>query len=70
MKKCPDCEVPVCDFCKHYDFNGNENGAYTGDGYCNLLKEPKEPHDDCDQFHCEWAEECEEDIKKINKELK
>lgn len=52
MKKCnADCE-PLCDFCIHYDFNGNEDGAYTGDGYCNLHKEQCEPYEDCDEFHC------------------
>lgn len=27
----PSC-IPVCDFCKHYNFNGNELGCYTRDG--------------------------------------
>lgn len=44
-----------CDFCKFYDFNGNEDGAYTGEGYCNKYAERKDPEDVCSEFHCERA---------------
>lgn len=55
MTLCPDCDPfigPVCDFCRHYNFNGNETGAYTGDGFCCLRQKPMEPEGGCDQFHC------------------
>jgi hypothetical protein len=44
----------ICDFCKWYDFNGNERGAYTGDGWCNKFNEPSDPHcgSNCDEFIC------------------
>lgn len=51
---CQDSNSPtgICDFCHYYDFNGDEIGAYTGDGYCNFLKEPSEPYYGCEQFIC------------------
>lgn len=44
----------ICDFCIHYNFNGDEEGSYTGDGYCKLLDIYTDPHDgfDCEHFHC------------------
>lgn len=60
MKGCSEeCEKynAICDFCKYYDFNGNEGGGYTGDGYCNLYKVSKEPFDDCKRFYCKNIEE-------------
>ena len=50
----PNCEEtgPICDFCKHYDFNGDATGAYTGDGFCNLHKRESDPIDACDDFFC------------------
>lgn len=26
--------TPICDYCQHYNFNGDEAGAYTDDGRC------------------------------------
>ena len=43
---------PVCDFCRHYDFNGDGNGAYTGDGRCNLHGEYHDPWFGCEDFIC------------------
>lgn len=43
---------PICDFCKHYGFNANEAGAYTGDGWCRLHQEARDPLDECEDFHC------------------
>ena len=63
MKLCPDCEpeTSCCDFCKHYDFNGLDNGGrhgvlYTGAGFCKLTKEQRDPGDCiCDDFYCGLA---------------
>lgn len=60
MKLCKDCYEPspaVCDFCKHYAFNGNELGEYTGDGFCNLHRQQRDPADGCREFHCSQAED-------------
>ena len=46
-----DC-IPLCDFCKHYNINGDEEGCYTGDGWCTLHDEPAEPYHDCEDFYC------------------
>lgn len=55
MKLCPKCEeiAICCDFCLHFEFNGDQQGRYTGDGYCKLLKIPQDPGNVCDDFHCE-----------------
>jgi hypothetical protein len=42
----------ICDFCVHYDFNGDEDGTYTGDGWCRKLQKSSEPHYGCDEFVC------------------
>ena len=48
----------ICDFCKFYDFNGDEEGAYTGDGHCNKFDVQKDPEDGlgCEEFICFKAE--------------
>jgi hypothetical protein len=46
----------ACDFCKHYSFNGDDQGRYTGDGYCNLNQESSDPGSFCEDFHCFRAE--------------
>jgi hypothetical protein len=43
---------PVCDFCKSYDFNGDEQGRYMDNGFCNLHNEKKDPSDGCQDFVC------------------
>lgn len=48
---CEECPV-ACDFCKHYNFNGDKNGCYTGDGYCNLHSEQIDPGGYCDDYYC------------------
>lgn len=50
-------KIYCCDFCKHYDFRGDENGAYTGDGWCNLHTKQIDPEDECDDFYCFKADE-------------
>ncbi len=54
MERCEDCkDVPVCcDHCKHYEFNGNEKGHYTGDGMCTLHDTNKNPGQVCDDYYC------------------
>jgi hypothetical protein len=55
MIKCEDCTV-ACDFCKHFDFNGDKTiegyRIYTGDGWCRLKKIDTDPGDYCDNYHC------------------
>lgn len=48
---CPEC-IPLCDFCDHYNFNADEKGRYTGNGWCTLRNEPSEPYDYCEDFYC------------------
>ena len=61
MRKCNDKCYPLCDFCKHYQFNGDDlirNGKtfkgaiYTGKGFCTFHHRRQEPQDQCDNFHC------------------
>lgn len=49
-----DC-FPICDFCKYYNFNADDKGRYTGDGYCTKHSKPQDPSDDCNDFHCSEA---------------
>lgn len=52
-KECEE-QGTICDFCEFYDFNGDENGAYTGDGWCNKFNIQKEPFEgyNCEEFVC------------------
>ena len=68
MEKCPTCEADdslaaVCDFCQHYEFNGEDatldgkfyKGAiYVGKGQCEHPEHPRaeEPESGCDDFKC------------------
>lgn len=52
MRRCGDDCYPICDFCTYYDFNGNRQGAYTGDGFCRFHDAPREPWDGCEEFVC------------------
>jgi hypothetical protein len=55
---CPQCDphsFAVCDFCKHYAFNGDEDGHYTGDGWCTLHRRDQDPGGGCERFHCHKA---------------
>ena len=55
MIYCDKCDEhgACCDFCRHYDFNENSDGAYTGEGFCNKYTEHKDPEEVCSSFHCE-----------------
>ena len=44
--------IPLCDFCIRYNFNGDEKGRYTSDGWCILHNKPSEPYDYCEDFYC------------------
>lgn len=54
MEFCEDCDKKhyVCDHCAHYNFNGNKDGAYTGDGWCTLHDTRSDPWDDCSHYTC------------------
>jgi hypothetical protein len=65
MKFCsPDISkcCPICDFCKHYHYNGDDKGVYTGDGFCSILNEPKDPEDSCDDFYCHLIDILDENV--------
>lgn len=48
----------ICDFCRFYAFNGDEEGAYTGEGRCEHPEHPHpaEPYHDCPDFMAETRE--------------
>ena len=50
--KCGDKCPQVCDACLYYAYNGDQEGCYTGDGWCNKFNCPEEPWSDCPFFHC------------------
>jgi len=55
MKKlCPDCDprATCCDHCAFYEFRGDTQGCYTGDGWCRLHKEKRDPGSDCEEYVC------------------
>ncbi len=54
MNLCPNCEPRAlcCDHCAHYQFNGDEQGRYTGDGFCQLHKREEDPGSLCDDYFC------------------
>lgn len=45
----------VCDFCKHYAFNGDD-GVYVDKGCCRLHGLPSDPSDGCEYFYCMRAD--------------
>jgi len=58
-----ECELynGICDFCKHYHYNGAdmiekgklyEGAIYTGDGWCGLHDRWQDPSDNCSNFEC------------------
>ena len=57
---CPDCDTRwpwVCDFCKHYQFNGEDHGGkhgpvYVDKGCCMLHFLRSDPGDGCEYFYC------------------
>jgi hypothetical protein len=51
MKMCSACDRPVCDLCIWYAFNGDDC-VYTGDGFCRINGQPRDPDDGCENFVC------------------
>ena len=60
--KCDGPDTSCCDFCRYYDFNANEDGAYCDRGWCRRNQEPRDPGSLCEDFHCVDAidEACKE----------
>ncbi len=54
MTLCPDCDPRgiCCDHCAYYNFNGNDQGQYTGNGYCRLHKRTEDPGSECEDYFC------------------
>ena len=52
---CDSCLGDMCVQCFWYQFNGDEDGAYTDDGYCRLHRCHADPEDACGDFHCTLA---------------
>jgi len=54
MKLCPDCDPRAicCDHCAYFEFNGDSEGRYTGNGYCRLHKRAEDPGSECEDYHC------------------
>ena len=54
MKLCPNCDERAlcCDHCAYFQFNGDESGAYTGNGHCRLHKRAEDPGSFCDEYFC------------------
>lgn len=50
-KLCVDEDQACCDFCKFYDFNGND-GMYSGEGYCYQHAANRDPEEMCNYFQC------------------
>lgn len=57
MELCGEGCYPICDFCEHYNFNPGLNGRYENNGFCNLLKMKKDPHNGCEDFICGMEKE-------------
>ena len=52
-----DCQ-PNCNsygFCKYFDFDTDEQGQHTDDGWCNLHKEESDSRNNCSYFSHEEA---------------
>lgn len=63
MKKCSNTAcLPLCDFCRHYNFNAGKTGGYTGHGYCRLHHKRISPEGWCRYFFCFMAK-CVQDKK-------
>ena len=56
----------ICDFCKYYDYNGEDiieddkvykDALYVGKGFCRLYKKQRDPHEGCNDFVCNMIKE-------------
>lgn len=62
-KECSEC----CDFCRLFNFNGDENGVYVGRGHCVLHETPADPGGLCGFFMCfRYKDEEVGDARKDN----
>lgn len=54
MMFCANCDARTacCDHCAYYQFNGDEQGRYTGEGLCRKHKRAEEPDSLCDDYFC------------------
>jgi len=60
LKLCPKCDArspAVCDFCRYYQFNGEDRGGrygsvYVDKGFCEYHQRREDPEGGCDDFHC------------------
>lgn len=52
MKPCGEECCECCDFCRLFNFNGDENGVYVGRGYCVKFEIKSDPGDVCGTFIC------------------
>ena len=67
MVLCKSCRSPyttICDFCRFYCPNGiwvwleeSWQRVYTDDGFCWLDMLPRDPIENCDNFHCKFKKE-------------
>jgi hypothetical protein len=46
-----------CDFCKFFDFNGDEDGCYTDDGWCRKHSRKTDPGDLCADYRCDACDQ-------------
>jgi len=56
---CPNCDIysRICDYCKHYQFNGEDRDGkhgpvYVDKGCCSLHFLRSDPHHGCEYFYC------------------
>lgn len=60
VRRCSEECHPICDFCTHFDFNGEPHQGthgkvamvYVGKGHCRLHDEQRDPEHGCDDFYC------------------
>lgn len=77
MKTCSDECHPLCDFCTHFDFNGQPHAGtdgkvamvYVGKGHCRLHNEQRDPENMCDDFYCRKAARRDEAREKQEKAM-
>lgn len=43
---------PICDFCKYFICELDEEGAYVDDGYCNRKNIKVDASEYCNDFEC------------------
>lgn len=66
-QKCDKKYYSVCDFCKYYQFNGEDVGGkhgpiYVDKGCCGFHFLRSDPGDGCEYFHCVHATNLNEKI--------